>query len=126
MNTTHIRRSIRAAHTVTRPLAYRALSGLTATLVETGRLIRTGDLLDRLGATDLTDGHRSWYGRHVATAYRKTHDGAQPLRVWAQHRTTGRWVHVFVYSPADPALYAGLRGYKRTAHLAAASLQLAA
>lgn len=125
MKTSHIRRSIRAALAVSKPLRYRVLSGVVASLVDAGRLIRTGDLLDRLGADDLLDGHRSWYGKHVVKAYRKA-TGAEPIRVWAQHRTTGKWVHVFVYAPTDPALYAGLASYKRTAHLTRASLTEAA
>lgn len=119
MKLTAIRRSIRAALAASKPLRYRALSGVIAQLVDAGRLIRTGDLLDRLGAgDDLLDGHRSWYGRAVVKAYRKATGGAEPLKVWATHRTTGKWVHVFVYAPANPALIAGLRTYKRTAHLA--------
>lgn len=121
-----ITRSHRAARTMPKALAYRTLSGIVAALVDQGRLIRTGDLLDRLGADDLLDGHRSWYGRHCAKAYRAADDGAVPIRVWAQHRTTGRYVHVYVYAPTDPALYAALQSYKATRHLVQASYQEAA
>ncbi|MFJ7998979.1 hypothetical protein ACIQ7D_17785 [Streptomyces sp. NPDC096310] len=116
----HIARTHQAARTVIRALAYRCRSGPIAAAVEAGRLIRTGDLLDRLGADGLKDGQRSWYGRHVAKAYRAMHLGSDAVRVWAQHRTTGRWIHVHVYRPADPALYAALGSYKATKHLVAA------
>jgi hypothetical protein len=117
---TAIRRTIAAALTASKALKYRTLSGTVAVLVDAGRLVRTGDILDRLGADDLKDGQRSWFGRHVAKAYRAANDGADAIRVWAQHRTTGRWIHVHVYNPAEPALYAGLRSYKATQHLTAA------
>ncbi|MFJ1647995.1 hypothetical protein [Streptomyces sp. NPDC088258] len=115
-----IARAHRAARTTSKALRYRCLSGLIAVAVEQGRLIRTGDLLDRLGADDLKDGHRSWYGRHTAKAYRAMHLGAGAVRVWAQHRTTGRWIHVHVYTPTEPALYTALATYKATKHLIAA------
>ncbi|NUP53387.1 MAG: hypothetical protein HOW97_39605 [Catenulispora sp.] len=78
--------------------------------------IRTGDMLDRFGI-QLPDGQQSWYGRHVAKAYRAAHNGQDAPRAWVRHRTTGRWIHVFVYSPTDPALITGLRTYKATASL---------
>jgi hypothetical protein len=81
-----------------------------------GGMIRTGDILDRLGI-QLPDGQQSWYGRHVAKAYRAAHNGQDAPKAWAQHRTTGRWIRVFVYSPTDPALFAGLTSYKATAGL---------
>ncbi|WP_424891817.1 hypothetical protein [Streptomyces sp. XH2] len=118
MNRTAIRRTITAARTTTQHLAYRTLSGRIAHLVDTGHLVRTGDILDRLGADNLLDGQRSWYGRHVAKAYRTTHLGADAIRVWTQHRTTGHWIHVHVYAPTDPALYTALGTYKATRHLA--------
>ncbi|MFE5871635.1 hypothetical protein ACFQ6V_23725 [Streptomyces roseifaciens] len=120
MKLTAIRRTIAAARTATKALGYRALSGQIAHLVDTGALIRTGDLLDRLGADNLKDGQKSWYGRHVAKAYRATHLGADAIKVWAQHRTTGKWIHVHVYAPTDPALYTALQTYKATCHLVAA------
>jgi hypothetical protein len=110
------RNTLHAATRTTRALAYRTLSGLIAAAVEQGKLIKTGDFLQRLGGGQLPDGQQSWYGRHVAKAYRAT-TGREPLRVWAQHRTTGRWIHVNVFGPIDPALYAGLRSYKATRHL---------
>lgn len=112
------RNTLHAAARTSQALAYRTLSGIIAAHVEAGRLIRTGDFLARLGGSDLPDGQQSWYGRHVAKAYRKQH-GGDPIRVWAQHRTTGKWIHVFVYGAIDPALYAGLRTYKATQHLLA-------
>lgn len=114
-----ITRTHRAARTTSQALAYRTRSGLIAAAVEQGHLIRTGDLLDRLGADDLKDGHKSWYGRHVKKAYVAAH-GTAPVMVWAQHRTTGRWIHVHAYSPLDQALYVGLTTYKQTRHLVAA------
>lgn len=111
-------RTLRTVATTPKALAYRTLSGAIAVLVDAGHLVRTGDVLERLGGGDLPDGQQSWYGRHVAKAYRTAHDGADAVRVWARHRTTGRWIHVFVYAPADPALTAGLRSYKATRHLA--------
>lgn len=118
-------RRIGAARNVGRPLAYWALSGIIAAHVATGRLITVGTFLDRIGGADLLDGKRSWFGRHVKTAHIAA-TGTEPLKVWAQHRTTGRWIHVHVYGPIDEALYAGLRTYKGTRHLLASSYQEAA
>jgi hypothetical protein len=112
------RNTLRTATRTSRALGYRTLSGLIAAAVEQGKLIRTGDFLQRIGGGDLSDGQQSWYGRHVAKAYRAVH-GGEPLKVWAQHRTTGRWIHVNVFGPVDEALYAGLRSYKGTQHLLA-------
>ena len=119
------RNTLRTAATTTKALGYRTLSGLIAAAVEAGKLIRTGDFLQRVGGSDLPDGQQSWFGRHVAKAYRKA-TGCEPLRVWAQHRTTGRWIHVMVYGPIDPALYTGLRTYKGTQHLLAGTYAEAA
>lgn len=110
------RNTLHAAARTTKALGYRTLSGIIAAHVDEGRLIRTGDFLQRIGGGDLPDGQQSWYGRHVAKAYRAAH-GGDAVRVWAQHRTTGKWIHVFVYGPIDPALYVGLRTYKATRHL---------
>lgn len=121
-----VRQAITAALGTAKALAYRTLSGIVATLVDQGRLIRTGDLLDRLGADDLKDGQRSWYGKHCVKAYRAANDGAVPIRVWAQHRTTGRFIHVHVYNPLDQALYVALTSYKATRHLVAADYSEAA
>jgi hypothetical protein len=117
-----IRRSIAAALRISRPVAYATLNGQIGAQLADGRLIRTGDLLDRLGADDLPDGQKSWYGRHVAKAYRAAHLGEDAPRAWVQHRTTGRWIQVYVYAPTDPALYAALRIYKGTRHLVAVQL----
>ncbi|WP_406122972.1 hypothetical protein OHQ89_12445 [Streptomyces canus] len=111
------RRTKAAARTAVKALRFRCISGIVAVLVDNGQLIRTGDHLDRVGGNDLPDGQKSWYGRHVVKAYRKAH-GGDAIKVWAQHRTTGKYVHVYVYNPADPALLAGLRSYKATRHLA--------
>ncbi|MGW2113777.1 hypothetical protein [Streptomyces zhihengii] len=115
---TRIRRlAIRAALGTSKALGYRCLSGIVALLVDQGRLIRIGDLIDRVGADELKDGQRSWLGRHVAKAYRAAH-GGDAIKVWSQHRTTGKWNHVHAYNPVEPALYAGLATYKATRHLA--------
>lgn len=117
-----IRRSIAAALRIARPVAYATLNGQIGAQLADGSLIRTGDLLDRLGADDLPDGVKSWYGRHVAKAYRAANGGQGAPRAWVQHRTTGRWIEVYLYAPTDPALYAGLRSYKGTRHLAVVEL----
>jgi hypothetical protein len=119
------RRTNAAARTTSRALSYRTLSGIVAAHVEHGRLIRTGDFLNRIGGNNLPDGQRSWFGRHVAKAYRTQH-GADSVRVWTQHRTTGKWIHVLVYGPIDEALYTGLRSYKGTRHLLAGTYTEAA
>jgi hypothetical protein len=121
--TTH--RLITAARRISKALRYATLSGAIHTAVNTGRLIRTSDFLTRIGGDDLPDGQKSWFGRHVAKAHRAT-TGTEPLKVWAQHRTTGRWIHVFVYGPIDLALYEGLRTYKGTQHLLASNYAEAA
>jgi hypothetical protein len=119
------RNTLRTATRTNRALGYRTLSGHIAALVDQGKLIRTSTFLDRIGGGDLPDGQQSWYGRHAKKAYKAQH-GADPVRVWAQHRTTGRWIHVHVYGPIDEALYAGLRSYKATRHLLASSYTEAA
>ncbi|MEV5944620.1 hypothetical protein [Streptomyces sp. NPDC051994] len=119
-------RSIAAALRTNRALGYATLNGSIGADLQAGRLIRTGDLLDRLGAGDLPDGIKSWYGRHVAKAYRTARLGQDAPRAWVQHRTTGRWIQAYVYAPTDPALYAALRTYKGTRHLVAVELSEAA
>ncbi|MFF8589975.1 hypothetical protein ACF061_00805 [Streptomyces sp. NPDC015220] len=122
---TVIRRTHAAARRVCKALTYRARSGQIITQVEAGLLIRTGDVLDRLGASDLKDGYQSWYGRHVKKAHIAA-TGTEPVRCWVRHRSTGRWIHVHVYRPFDMALYVGLVTYKQTKHLAQPSLFQAA
>lgn len=112
------RNTLHAATRTTKALAYRTLSGIIASWVTTGRLIRTGDFLARVGGGDLPDGQQSWFGRHTAKAYRAA-TGTEPLKVWAQHRTTGKWIHVYAYNPIDDALYTALQSYKATRHLLA-------
>jgi hypothetical protein len=112
------RNGLYTATATSRALSYRTLSGLIAAAVEAGRLIRTGDFLERIGGGDLKDGQKAWFGRHVAKAYRAA-NGGEPLKVWAQHRTTGRWIHVNVFGPIDEALYTALDTYKGTRHLLA-------
>jgi hypothetical protein len=112
------RNTLHAATATAKALGYRTLSGIIAAHVETGRLIRTGDFLDRIGGSDLKDGQKAWFGRHVAKAYRAQH-GGDTVKVWTQHRTTGKWIHVFAYGVVDDALYEGLHSYKATRHLLA-------
>jgi hypothetical protein len=119
------RNTLRTAVTTSRALGYRTLSGLIAAAVEAGRLVKTGDFLQRIGGGDLKDGQKAWFGRHVAKAYRKA-TGTEPVRVWAQHRTTGKWLHAFAYGVVDDALYTGLFSYKGTQHLLAANFTEAA
>lgn len=119
------RRTQAAARTTNRALGYRTLSGIIGAAVERGHLILITGFLNRIGGGDLPDGKVSWLGRHCAKAYRETH-GSSPVRVWAQHRTTGRWNHVYAYFPLDEALYAGLRNYKGTRHLLAGTYAEAA
>lgn len=119
------RNTLRTATHTSRALGYRTLSGIIAAHVENGRLIRTGDFLDRIGGGDLKDGVKSWFGRHAAKAYRAA-NGTEPLKVWAQHRTTGRWIHVNVFGPIDDALYAAVHSYKATRHLLASNFAEAA
>lgn len=119
------RNTLRTAVTTSRALGYRTLSGIVAAHVEAGRLIRTGDFLDRVGGGDLPDGQKSWFGRHVAKAYRAQH-GGDSVKVWTQHRTTGKWIHVYAYGVIDEALYEGLFSYKGTRHLLASNYAEAA
>lgn len=120
-----ITRTHAAAQRVTKALRYRAISGQIIADLENGRLVRTGDILERLDAGDLKDGYQSWYGKHVKKAFVAA-AGIEPIRCWVQHRTTGKWIRVHVYSPFDMALYIGLATYKRTAHLARPALFQAA
>ena len=119
------RNTIRTATHTSRALGYRTLSGIIAAHVEQGRLVRTGDFLDRVGGGDLKDGQKAWFGRHVAKAYRAQH-GGDTVKVWAQHRTTGKFIHVYAYGVVDEALYVGLFAYKGTQHLLAADFTEAA
>lgn len=111
-----IYRTIAAALRTSRAFGYVTLNGDVGAQLADGRLIRTGDYLIEVGGGDLPDGVQSWFGRHVAKAYRAEHGHSAP-RAWVQHRTTGRYVHVYVYAPDDPALFTGLRAYKATRHL---------
>ena len=112
------RNTLRTATHTSRALGYRTLSGLIAAAVEAGRLIKTGDFLERIGGGELKDGQKAWFGRHVAKAYRAQH-GGDTVKVWAQHRTTGKFIHVYAYGVVDEALYEGLFAYKGTQHLLA-------
>ncbi len=86
-------------------------------MLDLGQLVTVNTILDSYGVgDDFKDGYRSWTGRSIAAAYRRTHR-FEPLKAWVQHRTTGRWIHANVYVPGDIAIATGLRGYSRTAHL---------
>lgn len=107
-----MRRTITAIRRLT-AVARQMHLDLQRTVLGPGLLIRTGDMLDRLGVV-LPDGQASWYGRHVAKAYRAQHGGQDAPKAWVRHRTTGRWIRVFVYAANDSALMQGLRSYKAT------------
>ncbi len=111
------RRTIAAARTANTHTQYAALNGWLQAALNRSQIIRTGDMLTRLGIT-LPDGQQSWYGRHVKTAHRNA-TGTNPIRVWAQHRTSGRWIQVHAYTPDNPALTAALWSYKATRPYAA-------
>lgn len=119
------RNTLRTATHTSRALGYRTLSGIIAAHVHTGRLITVGTFLDRIGGADLPDGKRSWFGRHAKKAYRAA-NGGDSVKVWTQHRTTGRWIHVLAYNPIDQALYTALTTYKGTRHLLASNYAEAA
>ena len=119
------RNTLRTAARTSYALGYRTLSGLIAAAVEAGRLITVGTFLDRIGGHDLPDGKRSWYGRHAKAAHIAA-TGTTPVRVWAQHRTTGHWNHVCTYGPIDEVLYIALETYKGTRHLLASNYSEAA
>ncbi len=119
------RNALRAAARTSYALYYRTLSGIIGAHVATGRLITVGTFLDRIGGHDLPDGKRSWYGRHAKAAHIAA-TGTTPVRVWAQHRTTGHWNHVCTYGPIDEVLYIALDTYKGTRHLLASNYSEAA
>lgn len=123
MSLTHIRRSIRAAIAASKPLRYRTLSGVIASLVDAGRLIRVSAYLaSRHIDPEFIDRYGSPAGRAVAKAYRQF-TGAEPQRCWVLHN--GRFIHACVYTPDHDALPAGFVAYKRTREYAA-GLTLAA
>lgn len=104
-------RWIAAVVAVSRPLAFTALNGIYAALVNAGQLIQGSTFLGRLGLTDeQIRSTRSWFGRYAAKAWR-TSKHTEPRRVWAD--IDGRWTEVAVYEPASPVLPAAVRAYKR-------------
>lgn len=111
--TTKIRtRNTQQARQTGRHIQYATINGRLQAALDRGQIIRTGDHLTSLGI-QLLDGQQSWYGRHVAKAHRTT-TGHDAPRAWVQHRTTARWIAVYVYTPDAPALTAGLWSYKAT------------
>jgi hypothetical protein len=119
------RNTLRIAAATSYALYYRTLSGIIAAAVEAGRLIKTGDFLERIGGGELKDGQKAWFGRHVAKAYRAA-NGGDAVKVWTRHRTTGKFIHVYAYGVVDEALYTGLFSYKGTQHLLASNYSEAA
>ncbi|MFD4394673.1 hypothetical protein [Kitasatospora sp. NPDC058478] len=105
-------RNTTQARDTTRATQYATLNGRLQAALDRGDLTRTGDHLTHLGI-QLPDGQQSWYGRHVAKAHRAT-TGHDARRAWVQHRTTSRWIAVYVYAPDAPALTTGLWSYKAT------------
>ncbi|MFE6500744.1 hypothetical protein [Kitasatospora sp. NPDC057738] len=110
-------RNTTQARDTNRATQYATLNGRLQAMLQRGDITRTGDHLDRLGI-QLPDGQQSWYGRHVAKAHRAT-TGRDAYKAWVQHRTTGRWIAVYVYTPDAQALTAGLWSYKGTRPYAA-------
>ena len=91
-------------------------------MLDMGDLVTVNTVLDSYGVgADFKDGYRSWTGRHIAAMYRLANH-REPIRAWVQHRTTGRWIHVYAYCPGDESISAGLRAYSRTAHLVPARI----
>jgi hypothetical protein len=113
-------RNTATATQANRHTQYATLNGRYQAQLIRGAIIRTGDILTVLGLGDLPAGKQSWYGRHVAKAYRAS-TGSDARRAWVQHRTTGQWIAVYVYSPADPALTTALYSYKATREALAAA-----
>jgi len=114
MKTTGIRRSIAAALAVSAHLKYATLSGQVLADLTAGRVIRVSTHLERLGAdAEWIRRYGSPFGRHVARHYR-ARTGREPLRCWVRNEQ-GRFIHVFVYSPADFCLAAAITSYKRAA-----------
>jgi hypothetical protein len=105
-------RNTSQARQVGRHIQYATLNGRYQAALDRGHIIRTGDHLQHLGI-QLPDGQQSWYGRHVAKAHRAA-TGHDAPRAWVQHRTTHRWIAVYVYAPDAQALTAGLWSYKAT------------
>jgi hypothetical protein len=105
-------RNTTQARTTNQATQYATLNGWLQAALDRGQITRTGDHLQRLGI-QLPDGQQSWYGRHVAKAHR-AEAGTDAPRAWVQHRTTARWIAVYVYAPDAPALTAGLWSYKAT------------
>ncbi|MFE5582533.1 hypothetical protein [Kitasatospora sp. NPDC056531] len=105
-------RNTAQARDTNRATQYATLNGRYQAALDRGEIIRTGDHLQHLGI-QLPDGQQSWYGRHVAKAHRAT-TGHDAHKAWVQHRTTARWIAVYVYAPDAPALTAGLWSYKAT------------
>lgn len=106
--------AIRRAVQVSRHIRYATLNGPLQEQLNTGLLIQASTYLRTLG---LNDGgvisFRSHYGKKVKAAYRANNNDRTPLMAWVQ--IDGRWMHVCVYAPADPALRAAVTAYPRLA-----------
>jgi hypothetical protein len=106
--------AIRAAVQIGRAARYATLNGPLQQQLNEGRLIQASTYLRTLGVEDAgIRSFRSWYGRKVKAAYRDQHGHLNPQMAWAQ--IDGRWMHVCVYNPSDPALRAGVEAYPRLA-----------
>lgn len=118
-------KAIRRAVQVSRAIRYATLNGPLQEQLNSGQLIQASTYLRTLG---LNDGgvasFRSHYGKKVKAAYRDNNNGRTPLMAWVQ--IDGRWMHVCVYHPADPALRTGVTAYPRLADTVRASYQEAA
>lgn len=83
--------------------------------LNTGRLVTVSNHMTGLGAdSDQVRRYSSPAGKKVKAAFLGLY-GIEPGKVWVVRN--GRPVHVYAYSPTDPALTDGLAGYARTAHL---------
>ncbi len=120
--TRQIARTLGAVLALPKSALFRLLNGVAIQrMLDAGDLVTVNTILDGLGVgADFKDGYRSWAGRHIAQAYRVANQ-RQPLKAWVQHRTTGRWIFVYCYTPGDESITAGLRNYPRTSHLVPAS-----
>jgi hypothetical protein len=106
--------AIRTAVQVSRAARYMALNGPLQEQLNSGLLIQGSTYLRTLGLNDGgVSSFRSHYGKKVKAAYRDNNNGRTPLMAWVQ--IDGRWMHVCVYHPADPALRTGVAAYPRLA-----------
>uniref|UniRef100_UPI003F493419 hypothetical protein n=1 Tax=Streptomyces sp. CA-136453 TaxID=3240050 RepID=UPI003F493419 len=83
--------------------------------------IKVSEFLTILGMEESdVDRYGSVAGRYIVSEYRAAHHGHQPRQTRKRTKPCkgypkGRWIKVFVYPLAHPALLAGCAKYKRTA-----------